>query len=102
MPFKGRPLLDLPIAAFKVLDYGTGNCGLVVLCQRSAHATDQAQPLPESHDDAQPQIIRLGPHVTRAEQSKNAESRAHSCAGLMVRCILLRAYLRRRVGMKAI
>jgi hypothetical protein len=63
MTFPRWPLLDLPVALFEVDHDGVGDLVLLVLSQRSAHATDQAEALPKAHHDAQPQLIGFA-HMT--------------------------------------
>jgi hypothetical protein len=62
VPLAARSLLDLPIALFEMLDDRTGDLVLLVLGQRSAHATDQAEAFAEPHHHAQSQFISLAPH----------------------------------------
>jgi hypothetical protein len=63
MTLAARSLLDFPIALFEVFDDGAGDLVLLILIERSAHSTDQAQPPPEPHQYAQSQLIGVAPHL---------------------------------------
>jgi hypothetical protein len=74
-----RPVLDLPVLLFKLINNGAGNLMLLLLGQRSAHAANQTE---QAHYDGQPEILSLRPHRgrigTKRELSQGPTGRARN------------------------